>query len=175
MKIFLTGNPGIGKTTIIKKVIERIERKVIGFYTTEIRKEGKRIGFEIVEIPSNTKHLFASTEKISNIRFGKYYLDLEPLEEIIKKIEDKESEADIIIIDEIGKMEFFSKKFRNFIKKLLNSNKTLLATLHRSYKKEFGRYGEVIEVTKENRDFLPEKILEMLTRGSMQDEKVSKA
>ena len=174
MKIFITGNPGIGKTTVIKKVIEKLGKGVIGFYTEEIRKEGKRIGFEMVEIPSNTRYLFASTQKIGNVRFGKYYLNLKPLERVIKEIEKEEGRENIIIIDEIGRMEFFSRKFRDFIKNLLNSNKTLVATLHRSYKKEFGKYGKIFEVTKENRDFLPERIVEILTKGGMQGGKVNK-
>jgi nucleoside-triphosphatase len=37
MKIILTGEPGIGKTTIIKKLLQRLGNRVIGFWTEEVR------------------------------------------------------------------------------------------------------------------------------------------
>jgi len=50
-KILITGPPGIGKTTIIKRVIENLQRNgfdVCGFYTEEIRENNKRAGFKII-------------------------------------------------------------------------------------------------------------------------------
>jgi len=36
MKIFITGKPGSGKTTIIEKIVEKLENKITGFYTKEL-------------------------------------------------------------------------------------------------------------------------------------------
>jgi nucleoside-triphosphatase len=163
MKIFLTGKPGVGKTTVLKKFLENFEGKIVGFFTPEIRKGSQRIGFEIVEIPSGKRWLFASVEQIGDKRFGKYWLNLEVLENVVEKIE--KSEVDLIVIDEIGKMEMFCPKFREFIEKLLKSEKCIVATLHREYAKEFNKYGKVIEVTKENRDELPRAILKLLEKN----------
>ena len=47
---FLTGRPGCGKTTIIRKVLVELARNAGGFYTQEIRERGSRKGFSLVTI-----------------------------------------------------------------------------------------------------------------------------
>ena len=43
MRLFLTGNPGVGKTTLIRAVVERLEGITsAGFYTEEIRQSGQK-------------------------------------------------------------------------------------------------------------------------------------
>jgi len=47
-KLFITGKPGSGKSTAVKEIVSRIAiERCKGFYTEEIRKYGKRIGFRI--------------------------------------------------------------------------------------------------------------------------------
>jgi nucleoside-triphosphatase len=44
---------GVGKTTLIQKAIEVLQSSglpVDGFYTQEVRQEGKRIGFDVVTL-----------------------------------------------------------------------------------------------------------------------------
>lgn len=48
MKIFLTGSPGVGKTTIIKRVVDEFPDEVFGFYSQECRENGQRVGFDII-------------------------------------------------------------------------------------------------------------------------------
>ncbi|PYK36728.1 MAG: hypothetical protein DME60_13840, partial [Verrucomicrobia bacterium] len=36
-KVLLTGRPGCGKTTLIKRVVSNLARRAGGFYTEEIR------------------------------------------------------------------------------------------------------------------------------------------
>ena len=43
----MTGKPGVGKTTVIKKIIEKYKKNIGGFYTEEIREKGHRVGFRI--------------------------------------------------------------------------------------------------------------------------------
>ena len=73
MKIFLTGCPGVGKTTIVKKVREAVDRPVCGFYSEEFRESGQRIGFNIVDVKTKKTTVLASLKK--NFRgpnVGKY-------------------------------------------------------------------------------------------------------
>ncbi|CAH0551754.1 unnamed protein product [Brassicogethes aeneus] len=51
--ILLQGAPGIGKTTLIKKVVENINKSGItadGFFTEEVKVGRGRIGFDIVTL-----------------------------------------------------------------------------------------------------------------------------
>ena len=45
----LTGRPGCGKTTVVRRVVERLSGQCLaGFYTQEVRESGRRVGFEAV-------------------------------------------------------------------------------------------------------------------------------
>ncbi len=166
MKVFLTGLSGVGKTTIVRRFLKAYSRKVVGFFTPEIRKSGKRIGFEIELIPSGEKLLFAFVDRISSVRFGKYWISMENLEKAIEnvKILTEKEKADLIVIDEIGKMEMVSPKFREFVEELVSSPKNLLCVVHRAYAKKFEKYGKVMFVTTENRDSLPELLLKLFEK-----------
>ena len=48
--LLLTGRPGVGKTTVVRRVVERLSRPTGGFYTCELREGGRRTGFEIVTL-----------------------------------------------------------------------------------------------------------------------------
>jgi nucleoside-triphosphatase len=164
MRIFLTGKPGTGKTTVLKKFLKMISSltKPVGFLTLEIRTKGRRTGFVIETVPNGKKRLFASIEKIGDTRFGKYWLNLKALEASIEEIENNLEKCEVIVIDEIGKMEMLSQRFREFLEKILRCDKHLIATLHRSYVNDFKNRGMVIEVTFENRDELPAKLISYL-------------
>ena len=51
MRVFLTGQPGVGKTTIIKEIAKTFPKKCDGFYTEEIRIGNTRSGFQIITLP----------------------------------------------------------------------------------------------------------------------------
>ena len=55
--LLLTGPPGCGKTTVIRRLVERLaNRRVAGFYTHEIRKKGQRVGFEVRGLNGGARH-----------------------------------------------------------------------------------------------------------------------
>lgn len=170
MKIFLTGRPGVGKSTVFMKIVEMLKErniKVGGFVTPEIRENGKRMGFLVKDLGSGEERIFVSTNFKQGKRFGRYLVDVQAFEEIaIKAMEFGMKECEIIAIDEIGKMEFLSKIFREKIYEILESEKTMVAVVHRNYAERFKKFGEVIIVTVQNRNELPKiivnKILQIL-------------
>ena len=160
------GRPGIGKTTLILKIAKQLEdKKIGGFYTEEIRVAGQREGFRIKTLDGQ-EGILAHKETASSKKIGKYGVNLKDLEEIgVKAIEKAIADSDIIIIDEIGKMEMFSRSFKGVVQEALNSPKKVIATvpIHESFflKKVKTRYdSEIIEITKQNRDSLAEEIVE---------------
>lgn len=129
MNILITGKPGIGKTTLIKEILQKMDKKAGGFYTEEIREGGKRIGFKIKTLDGKTGILSSINVK-SPYRVGKYKVDLEGFENIsLPAIEDALSSSKTIIIDEIGPMELFSKKFKDTVLKTLDSPNPVIATI----------------------------------------------
>ncbi len=128
--ILLTGPPGCGKTTIIKDVLARLKSvKAGGFHTSEIREKGARKGFKITSLDGR-EAVLAQIDFKGPQRVSKYGVSIENLEKIgLKAINDAIQDADIIVIDEIGKMELFSEKVRGAILKALDSPKRVLGTI----------------------------------------------
>ena len=127
--IFLTGAPSSGKTTIIKKVIKALDIQCCGFYTEEIREDGRRVGFRIKTLDGKTG-LLSGVDVKSPYRVGKYKVDLDDFENIaLPAMEGALSNSKPIIIDEIGPMELFSKRFKELVIKALDSPNPVIATI----------------------------------------------
>jgi nucleoside-triphosphatase len=165
MKIFLTGLPGCGKSTVLLKTIEILKQKglkVGGIITPEKRVDGKRVAFLVKDIYSGKEGILASVNQQFGPKLGKYRINLEDFEKVaLPALEFAIKNCDLIAIDEIGKMEFFSEKFKQKVFEILNSNKKVIAVLHRNFVSQFKRYGKIFEVTIKNRESLPEKIAEL--------------
>lgn len=164
-KIFLTGRPGIGKTTVIRKVVKQVKERNIslsGFYTQEIRENKRRAGFKIKGL-NGYEGILAHVNLNTKYRVGKYSVKLEDIEECIEKL--KETESDILVIDEIGKMELYSEKFKTWIENLLNSDKKVIGVIQKRISQKFkAKYNlDLMRVTEKNRNSLPNKIVKLLS------------
>jgi len=164
MRILLTGSPGIGKTTVIHRILRDLRGiKCAGFYTEEKRYSGQRRGFWIRTLDGEEGTL-ASIGYGRGPRVGRYLIHVEEFERLVlSRINPEYSPAELYVIDEIGKMELMSKRFREGVITLLASRSNLLATVAKRGKGFLdqlkGRNDvELVEVTKENRDLLPESI-----------------
>jgi nucleoside-triphosphatase len=167
MRLFLTGVPGIGKTTLIRAVVQRLDGVTCaGFYTQEKRRSGQRIGFSIVTLNGEEATLASIGRTAPTV--GRYSIDVEGFEALVlPNLDPGTGPADIYVIDEIGRMELYSRKFRDKIIDLLAQPTNLLATIARKGKgfveQIKGRNDiELIEVTRQNRDSLPEGILQRI-------------
>jgi len=125
----LTGRPGCGKTTVIRRLVEDLGVPAGGFYTEEIRRGGRREGFALVTLDGYTATL-ASVHNPSRRRVSKYGVDLDSIDEVgVPAIERATARAVLLVIDEIGKMELFSNRFRQAVLSALESGKIVLGSI----------------------------------------------
>jgi len=125
----LTGMPGTGKTSIIRQVITQTNCKAGGFYTQEIRSVGIREGFKIVTLDGK-EAMLAHIAIESPFRVGKYGVDVSVLDTTgVEAVYNAIAGSDLIVIDEIGKMELFSSKFIQAVADALASPKKVLGTI----------------------------------------------
>jgi nucleoside-triphosphatase len=171
-RLFLTGDPGCGKTTVLRKMCKLLEsrgRKVGGLVSGEIRESGVRVGFSLEDLLTQDKGVLAHISQREGPRVGKYGVNLLDLQRIgAAAIERALAEADIIAIDEVGPMELHSQTFILALQRALESPKPLVCTIHKrashpmvtSIRSRFAR--NITEVTLSNRELLPEMLVERL-------------
>jgi nucleoside-triphosphatase len=168
--LLLTGNPGVGKTTLLLKAVNALKEKgycVGGMISREVRENDVRVGFEILDLRSGRSGWLAHLNQKSGPHVGKYRVNMEDLDFIgAKAVEDAVEKCDIIAIDEIGPMELFSEKFKQATRKALESRKPVLAVVHWKAKDRLiieaknREDAEIFTVTHETRDKMPEAIAE---------------
>jgi len=169
-KLLLTGRPGVGKTTVIMRTLALLdESHAVGFYTRELRGPRGRLGFEAVTLDGR-KQVLAHVDFRSRQRVSKYGVDVAGFERRIVPSIDPEAqpEADLIVIDEIGKMECFSARFREAVRRALDSPLPLLGTIGKAGGGFIAEVKarpdvELIEVTLANRDRLPAQLAARLS------------
>ncbi len=127
--ILITGAPGIGKTTLIKEMVAQLKTfSPVGFYTAEIRQRGLRRGFELIALDGR-RSILAHVDIESPFRVGRYGVDVARFEQFLESLPFSDPSARLTVIDEIGKMELCSVRFRRLMDDLLNGPKPLLATV----------------------------------------------
>ena len=125
----LTGRPGTGKTSIIKQAVAGMKGKAGGFYTEEIRSQGVRHGFRLVTLDGQSATL-AHVNIHSPYLVSKYGVDIDGLDRVgVSALRRAAQQCDLVVIDEIGKMELFSANFREVVLQIISSGKRVLGTI----------------------------------------------
>ncbi|MCX6354985.1 MAG: NTPase [Candidatus Aureabacteria bacterium] len=128
--LLLTGKPRSGKTTLVKAIVRGL-KSCGGFYTEEILRNKERIGFRIKTL-GGEEGILAMEGLRSQFRLGKYGINLKDLEDIgVASIEEALKSREIVVIDEIGTMELFSHVFKASVVKALDSDRRVIAVIHR--------------------------------------------
>jgi nucleoside-triphosphatase len=162
-RLLLTGRPGVGKTTVVCRLAELLgDWRLAGFYTLELRHHGGRQGFRAVTF-DHREWVIAHVDLSGTPRVGKYGVDVAAIDELADLTLTAGPEIDLFIVDEIGKMECLSAVFVARIRRLLDSEEPLVATVA---ERGSGLVPEVKkrtdcvlgEVNLNNRNELPEKV-----------------
>ncbi len=173
IKIGITGLPGSGKTYALLRVIEMLqdgELKIGGMIDEPVGDGRHKTGFTVRDLLTGETDVFASTDIESRVMVGKLGVDLSKLEAIgVKAIKEACESCDIIVIDEVGKMEVESQAFIDAVKEALDADKPMIITLHKKSRnpllQDIRRRDDVriLEVTPTNRNLLPYKIVRLMS------------
>jgi len=127
--LLLTGTPGIGKTTVICKVATAISAcRISGFFTEEIRQAGVRQGFGLTTFDG--QHVvIAHVDFDHRYRVSKYGVDVAAIDRFADNVLALADQIDVYLVDEIGKMECLSQRFVHRMRALLESDKSMVATV----------------------------------------------
>jgi nucleoside-triphosphatase len=169
---YLTGRPGVGKSTIILKVVENLTNRnydVGGFVSREVRDSGSRIGFKVEDLNTGESGWLAHVDRTKGPKVGKYRVDIRDLEDVgVQALLRAIDKSDILVVDEVGPMELYSKAFKAAVRKGIESSKPMLGTVHQRARdpliktiKEH-KSSEIITVTQENREQLSKVITEKI-------------
>lgn len=164
----LTGRPGIGKTTVMRSVAEKVgNTRLFGFLTDEIREHGRRVGFRIQPF-EGASGVLAHVRSRSPYRVGKYGVEVAELERVIERaLPLLEMGEGIVLVDEIGKMECYSDQFVTAMRNVLDLRIPTVATVAMKgsgFIAEVKRRPEILleELTVQNRDTISDRILAWL-------------
>jgi len=173
-RLFLiTGIPGVGKTTLISKVVLELRKTGIsvgGIYSKEKRSGRVRTGFIMTDLLSGFQKELASVDG-EGPRMGRYKVNLKNLGEFAAPaLENAISRCDVVIVDEVGPMELISPEFRRAVKHVVDSNKPVLMVVHLRMRdpliEEIRSRADAIpfEVTPDNRNQLEKTIMKEMSR-----------
>jgi nucleoside-triphosphatase len=170
--LLLTGTPGCGKTTVIRKLAEQLAgERPRGFYTEEIRAAGERLGFRLVAF-GGAEAVLAHVDLPKTHRVGKYGVDLAALDSAVAAALSPERKTGLWLVDEIGKMECLSERFVAAVRRLLAGAAPVVATVAQrggGFIDEVKRREdcELWTLTRSNRDAMAQRIAAWLARDSL--------
>jgi nucleoside-triphosphatase len=165
--ILLTGRPGVGKTTVIKEISDSLGDSAGGFYTAEIREGGRREGFKIITLDGE-HGILSHVDLKGPPRVSRYGVNLRDLEGIgVAALMQAVAKRQCVVVDEIGKMELFSQRFREVVLAAIEGDTMVVGTVMKArnpWADDLKALPQVtlLEVTEANRDHMARRVLSLL-------------
>lgn len=168
--VLLTGSPGVGKTTALRRIISPLRIAPLrGFFTEEIRVGGARQGFRLVTLDGEQR-VMADARRPGPPRVGRYGVDVAAIDAVARRVRAPDPVVALFVIDEIGKMECLSRGFLDAVRALLSLECPLLATVALSggglieeVKRRPG--AQLVHLTRDNRERVPGEAAHLLQQG----------
>ena len=168
LKLLITAEPGTGKSTAIKNIVQKLQESehdivLSGFYTEEVLdKNGERLGFDLVDVndvDGSRRAPLSRIDFVSQAMVENFGVDLSALADFIPLVD---GHADVVVIDEIGNMQLYSDDFANLVERTVSGAATMLGSVHvfrhpftDALKERADVDLQIVELSRENRDSLP--------------------
>lgn len=152
----VTGQPGCGKTTLIRQVVTGMHLRAAGFYTEDLRQGGVCEGFRIVTLDGEMA-LIARAGHMGSVTVSKYGVDLKEMERVgVAALHRAKERGHVLVVDEIGRMQLFSRAFRQILFDAVRTGHPVLGTImlgRNAYADRLKRHSnvEVLTLTPHNR------------------------
>jgi nucleoside-triphosphatase len=166
--IFLTGEPGIGKTTILNRVLEETGFTFRGFRTK--KEAADHDGSSFIYLYSCGREPFPGRTAVARrYEKGGFCAYPEAFDEAgVSALEDI-ADADLILMDELGFMESEAYRFQEKVMELLNGSIPVLGVVKprdTPFLLRIKSHPEVsvFKITEENRDSFASVLQNMLLR-----------
>ncbi|MEM0129294.1 MAG: NTPase [Thermoplasmata archaeon] len=173
VKIGITGLPGSGKTQTLLRIIGLVEEEGIrvgGVITEPVVEKGRRTGFRMTDWMTKESQVFAHESITSRVRSGRFGVNVKVLEDLgLRALAGARAGADLIVIDEVGKLDVDSEPFSQAVLETLDSPTSIIMTLHKKSRnpllQDIRRRDELrlLEVTPVNKNLLAFKVVNLLT------------
>ncbi len=172
VKIGITGPVGSIKAEALNKIMEMLRnqgKEVQGVMVGEVFTNNKLTGYTIFDIYSKKKVQFADITLVSRIKIDKIGVDTRLLDEVIvPSLQRAREQADVIVIDEIGKLEVTSKNAQKEINETLNYTKPMIVTVHKKSRNPVLQEIRALEgvrvfdITPINKSLLPYRVMKVI-------------
>jgi len=128
--LLLTGRPGVGKTTVIKAVVESLGEQAGGFYTEEIRGPGGRKGFRLVTLDRQEAVMaHVNLRGQGRPRVSRYGVNVEAIKRVgVAALRQAMQKRQSVAVDKIGKIELFCGPFKEIVLQAVKGPHTVVAT-----------------------------------------------
>lgn len=167
--IVLTGAPGVGKTTIVMDMAQKLNERAVrvgGVASMEVRTNNVRTGFQFIDLTTNDREILASVTE-TGPRVGKYFVSLSGCQFAANRLNNALINSDVIICDEIGPMELKSKEFADAARNLITTHKNAIVVVHQKLDHPLAnkfreKSSSLISITPGNRNEISKILLDRL-------------
>ncbi len=133
--ILLVGAGEIGKTTLVKRLLESGGVRAAGYYSQRVKEGffGSATQLFLLQ-PGKPREIPLASSKAKDgwTRMGRQHVNLEAVNGMVVPVLRealKSKDTDVIILDEVGKSECLSEAFRQVVVDCITSHKSVLATV----------------------------------------------
>lgn len=181
----LTGPVGVGKTTVAERIVGMAQQQGLTcgglLAPTMMNSCGQKAGIWGVDLLGGERRILARTDReLGGPTVGPYSFDAETLAWTVDVVENAISACDLLIVDEIGKLELWHNVgLASILPRLAESETNRSLILVRDFlldelQARLDPAAQIVfEVNEENREDMPAHILQGLISKTYQEEKMA--